>query len=204
MLQALVHWSLHNRAVVIVLAVLLLVGGFYAVTHPKLDVFPEFAPPQVVVQTEAPGLSPREVEQLVTVPVEQAVNGIPSLEVLRSQSVQGLSVVTVIFRDGTDIYRARQLVAERLAELAGQFPAGVKAPRMGPLTATTGRLLVVGFTSDKLSPLELRDRVQWTIRPLLLGVRARQTHFKTHILKELGQQVLKVFRTERKDSLWSL
>src|SRR6184192_2440434 len=125
MLQAIVRWSLHNRAVIVVLALLLLGAGFYAAGHSRLDVFPDFAPPQVIIQTEAPGLSPAEVEQLVTTPIEQAVNGLPRLDVLRSQSVQGLSVVTVIFQDGTDIYRARQLVAERLAELAGQFPTGV-------------------------------------------------------------------------------
>src|SRR5437870_11169460 len=116
MLQAIVQWSIQNRVVVVVLAVMLLVGGLYATSHARLDVFPEFAPPQVAVQTEAPGLSPGEVEQLVTLPIEQALNGVPSLDVLRSQSIQGLSVATVIFEDGTDIYRGRQLVADRLAE----------------------------------------------------------------------------------------
>jgi Cu/Ag efflux pump CusA len=171
MLQALVDWSIHNRVVVIVLAVLLLGLGTYAADHAKLDVFPEFAPPQVVIQTEAPGLSASEVEQLVTLQIETAVNGIPGLDVMRSQSIQGLSVITVIFQDGTDIYRARQLVAERLAEVEGQLPEGAKAARLAPLTATTGRLLTIGFTSDKLSLLQLRDYVQWTIRPRLLAVR---------------------------------
>jgi CzcA family heavy metal efflux pump len=171
MLQAIVNWSLRNRVAVIALAVLLLVVGVHAAGHGKLDVFPEFAPPQVVIQTEAPGLCPNEVEQLVTLPIEYAVNGIPRLDVLRSQSIQGLSVVTIIFQDGTDLYRARQQVTERLAELAGQFPAGVKAPRLAPLTSTTGRLLTVGFTSDQLTPMELRDLVQWNVRPRLLGVR---------------------------------
>ncbi len=171
MLQALVGWSIHNRVVVVVLAVFLLVLGAYAAGHAKLDVFPEFAPPQVVIQTEAPGLSPGEVEQLVTLPLESAVNGIARLDVLRSKSIQGLSVITVIFQDGTDIYRARQLVAERLAEVVGQLPEGAKDPRLAPLTTATGRLVTVGFTSEKLSPLGLRDRVQWTVRPRLLGVR---------------------------------
>src|SRR5205807_3288185 len=116
--------------VVTVLAVLMLVAGLYATLHARLDVFPEFAPPQVVIQTEAPGLSPGEVEQLVTLPVETAVNGVPRLDVLRSRSIQGLSAITVIFQDGTDIYRARQQLTERLAELAGQLPAGVRAPRL--------------------------------------------------------------------------
>src|SRR5947209_19035961 len=123
MLQAIVNWSIHNRVVVIVLAVFLLVLGGYAASHAKLDVFPDFAPPQVVIQTEAPGLSPADVEQLVTQPIENAVNGIPRLDALRSQSIQGLSVITVIFEDGTDIYRARQQITERLAEPGGQFPA---------------------------------------------------------------------------------
>jgi CzcA family heavy metal efflux pump len=170
MLQALVSWSIRNRVVVVVLAVLLLLGGLEATRRARLDVFPEFAPPQVVVQTEAPGLSPQEVEQLVTIPLETAVNGLPRLEVLRSQSIQGLSVITAIFQDGTDVYRARQQVTERLTELAGQLPQGVKTPRLAPLTATTGRLLTVGFASATLSPLDLRDRVQWTIRPRLLAV----------------------------------
>src|SRR5262249_36269530 len=157
MLQAIVYWSIHNRAVVIILAALLLIAGLYATTAAKLDVFPEFAPPQVVIQTEAPGLSPNEVEQLVTLPIEQAVNGIPNLDVLRSQSIQGLSVITVIFQDGTDIFRARQMVSERLVEVAGQLPEGARDSRLAPLTPTTGRLLTVGFTSDKLSAMELFD-----------------------------------------------
>src|SRR5438034_8192604 len=151
MLQAIVAWSLHNRLVVVVLAALLLIVGAYAAGHARLDVFPEFAPPQVVVQTECPGLSPSEVEQLVTLPIETAVNGISGLDVLRGRSVQGLSVITIVFHGGTDIQRARQQVTERLGELAGQLPTGVKAPRLEPLTSTTGRLLTVGFTSDRLS-----------------------------------------------------
>ncbi len=168
MLQALVSWSLRYRVVVVVLAALLLVIGIYAAGRARLDVFPEFAPPFVVVQTEAPGLAPAEVEQLVTIPLETVLNGVPRLALLRSQSIQGLSVITAFFRDGTDIYRARQQVTERLTELTGQLPAGVKAPRMAPLTSSTGRLLAIGFTSERLSLLDLRDRAQWVVRPLLL------------------------------------
>src|SRR5438874_10971462 len=104
MLPALVQSSIHNRVVVVVLSALLLGFGCYAAGHAKLDVFPEFVPPQVVVQTEAPGLSANEVEPLVTLPIEQALSGVPGLDVLRSQSLQGLSVCTLIFQDGTDIY----------------------------------------------------------------------------------------------------
>jgi CzcA family heavy metal efflux pump len=172
MLQAIVNWSIHNRVAVLVLAVILMGTGFHAVKQARLDVFPEFAPPQIVVQTEAPGLAPEQVEQLITQPIENAVNGVPHLDTLRSQSIQGLSVVTAVFQDSTDVYRARQQIGERLAELAGQFPPEVKRPpRMAPLTSTTGRLLAVGFTSEKLSAMELRDRVQWDIRPRLLAVR---------------------------------
>ena len=171
MLQAIVAWSLRNRVVVIVLAALVLVGGALATIRAKLDVFPEFAPPQVTIQTECPGLAPEAVEQLVTLPLEQAANGIAGLDLLRSQSIQGLSVITIVFEGGTDIYRARQMVAERLGDAARQLPTGVKAPRLEPLTSSTGRLLTVGFTSAKLSPLELRDLVQWTIRPRLLAVK---------------------------------
>src|SRR6516164_9518862 len=122
MLQTIVHWSIHNRIVVVVLAAMLIGVGMFATANARLDVFPEFAPPQVVVQTECPGLSAVEVEQLVTLPLENAVNGVPQLAVLRSDSIQGLSVLTAIFKDGTDIYRARQQVSERLSELAGQLP----------------------------------------------------------------------------------
>ena len=188
MLQLLVAWSLKNRIVVLALAGLLMAVGLHATRKARLDVFPEFAPPLVVIQTECPGLAPRDVEQLVTTPIEMSVNGMPRLAKLRSQSIQGLSVVTAIFRDGTDIYRARQQVTERLGELSGQLPAGVKPPRVAPLTSSTGRLLSVGFTSHKLSELDLRDRVYWLIRPRLLipgvaqvtvmggGVRQYQVH----------------------------
>src|SRR5438093_8707205 len=111
MLQAIVKWSLHNGGVVIVLSVLLFAAGIYAAFHAQLDAFPEFAPPQVIVQTEAPGLSASEVEQLVTLPIEQSVTGVPGLEFMRSRSIQGLSMLTVIFRDDIDIYLARHLVA---------------------------------------------------------------------------------------------
>src|SRR3954447_19829007 len=168
MLAALVSWSLRYRAVVVVLAALLLVVGIFAAAHARLDVFPEFAPPLVIVQTECPGLAPSEVEQLVTLPLETTLNGMPRLALMQSQSIQGLSAITLFFRDGTDVYRARQQVTERLGEVAGLLPTGIRAPRLAPLTSSTGRLVSFGFTSDKVSLLDLRDRVQWTIRPLLL------------------------------------
>src|SRR5216117_1762868 len=113
MLRWLVDSSLRRRGVVIALGVMLLGYGIYTASRSKLDVFPEFAPPQVVIQTEAAGLSPEQVEQLVTRPIETTVNGVANLESIRSQSIQGLSIVTAVFRDGTDIYQARQMVSER-------------------------------------------------------------------------------------------
>ena len=170
MLQALVKFSLRFRGIVISLACLVLVYGIYVAAHAKLDVFPNFVPPQVTIQTEAPGLAPEQVETLVTRPVETAINGLGNLESLRSESIQGLSVVTVIFKDGTEILPARQLVAEKLAELAGTLPAGVKAPKMSALVSATMDLLKIGLVSDKLSPMELRTFADWTLKPRLLAV----------------------------------
>src|SRR5207244_10587312 len=130
MLQALVAWSLQRRAVVVVLAVIVLVVGIHASLRARLDVFPEFAPPQAFIQTECPGLAPLDVERLVTFPIENALKGVPRLNILRSKSIQGLSVVTATFLDGTDVHRARNQSIERLGGLSGQLPAGVKPPRV--------------------------------------------------------------------------
>jgi CzcA family heavy metal efflux pump len=170
MLQLLVHFSIRFRGAVIAFACLLIGYGIYAVSRAKYDVYPEFAPPQVVVQTEAPGLSPEEVETLVTRPVENAINGVSQLESIRSQSVQGLSVITANFEERSDIFRARQVVSERLGELAGQMPRGVKAPVMAPLTSAASLVLLLGLTSDTRSQMEIRTFADWTLRPRLIGV----------------------------------
>ena len=170
MLRRLVTLCVQFRVIVVVLAILLAAYGFYVAQRAKLDVFPEFAPPQIVVQTEAPGLSAEEVETLVTRPVEFSLNGTPELQKIYSQSIQGLSVVTVVFRDGADIYRARQLTAERLAALAGALPEHVRAPEMGALASSTSMVLTIGLTSDQRSPMELRTIADWTVRQRLLGV----------------------------------
>src|SRR5260370_26931883 len=170
MLRPLVAFSIRFRAIVIVLACVLIGYGLVVAVHAKLDVFPEFAPPRVVIQTEAPGLSPEEVESLVTRPIESAVNGSNDLESLRSKSIQGLSVVTAVFRNGTDIYRARQLVGERLGQTAGKLPLGVAPPTMAALTSTTSIFLTIGLSSERLSPMALRTFVDWTLRPRLLAV----------------------------------
>ncbi len=170
MLNRIVHFSLRYRGIVIVLALALAGYGFYAFTQSDYDVFPEFAPPQVVIQVEAPGLSPEQVETLVTQPVENAVNGVEGIASLRSQAIQGLSLSTITFLANRDIYRARQAIAERLAAMAGQLPQGVKAPEMTPLTSSTSVVLIAGLTSEKRSPMDLRTLADWTIKPRLLAV----------------------------------
>jgi len=170
MLQALVEGALRLRVVVLALALLLLLYGGWVCIHARLDVFPEFAPPQVVVQTEAPGLSAEQVELLVTLPVEAAMNGAIGLDSLRSRSIQGLSVITAVFREGIDPHLARQVLSEQLTEAAGSLPAGVRSPRMTPLTSATMDLLKIGLVSDVLSPMELRSFARWTLRPRLLSV----------------------------------
>jgi CzcA family heavy metal efflux pump len=170
MLSRLVGFSIEYRGVIIALACVVAAFGIYTTLNTRYDVYPEFSPPQVVVQTEAPGLSPEDVEQLVTRPVEYALGGVPNLDSAWSQSIQGLSVVTVLFTENTDIYRARQLVNERLSEIAGQLPQGVMPPLMAPLTGATSMVLSIGLTSDARSPMELRTFADWTLRPRLLSV----------------------------------
>jgi len=170
MLRRIVELSLRARGVVIALACVLVAYGWYVTAHVKLDVFPEFVQPQVTIQAEAPGLAAEQVEVLVTRPMESAVNGVGNLESIRSESIQGLSVLTAVFKEGTDIFVARQMLAERLAQLAGELPLGVKAPKMSPLTSSTMDLLKFGLMSDQLSPMALRTFADWTVRPRLLSV----------------------------------
>jgi len=167
---ALIRFSIRFRGVIIALACIVLAYGINVLYQAKYDVFPEFAPPQVSVQTEAPGLSPKQVEVLVTQQLENVINGTTGVSSLRSASIQGLSVITVTFEPASDIYRDRQLVAERLAEEAPQLPAGVEPPTMTPLTSSTSVMLVAGLTSAKRSLMELRTIAEWTIRPRLLAV----------------------------------
>jgi CzcA family heavy metal efflux pump len=170
MIAAIVRGSIRYAGVVVTLAVTLVSYGLYTITNANLDVFPEFSPSQVVLQIEASGYSSSLVEQLVTQPIESALMGIPELENIRSQSIPGLSVVTVIFKDGSDVYLNRQVVGERIAALASQMPHGVDAPTMTPLTSSASTVLGIGVTSDERSLGELRTLVDWTIRPHLLAV----------------------------------
>src|SRR3989440_2345134 len=170
MLQALVNFSLKFRGVVVALACVLLGYGFYVAKNAKLDVFPNFVQPQVVIQTEAPGLAPEQVEVLVTRPIETMINGLGDMESLRSESIQGLSIITAVFKEGTDVFRARQTLAEKLAETIGVLPASVRTPRMTPLTSSTMDLLKIGLVSTNMTPMELRTFADWTLKPRLLSV----------------------------------
>ncbi|MDQ6736780.1 MAG: efflux RND transporter permease subunit [Gemmatimonadota bacterium] len=170
MLSAIVHFSVRFRGIVIALAVVLLAYGVTVLAATRYDVFPEFAPPQVAIQTEAPGFTPEQVEMLVTTPIENAINGVPGIATVRSQSIQGVSVITSVFADGTDIYRARQVVAERLTEVARGLATTVKTPVMTPLTSSTGTVLVIGLTSRTRSLMDERTFADWTLKPRLLAV----------------------------------
>jgi len=169
-LSAIVRFSVRFSGIVIALATALLIYGLATVARAKYDVFPEFAPPLVDVRTEAPGLAPDEVETLVTKPLEDAINGTTGVATVRSQSIQGLSVITVVFTEGTDIYRARQAVAERLIEVARRLPDAARTPDLTPLTSSTGTALVIGLTSVTKTLREQRTFADWTLRPHLLAV----------------------------------
>ncbi|MBI5756368.1 MAG: efflux RND transporter permease subunit, partial [Nitrospirae bacterium] len=169
-LTSIVSFSLRFRGTVIILACIMLGYGIYMLLQAKYDVFPEFAPPQVVIQTEAPGLSPEQVEMLVTQPLENAINGVEGIETLRSGSIQGLSVVTVVFHTGSDIYRARQILSERLTGLYRQMPQGIQAPAMTPLTSSTSVVLVIGLTSESRSLMEIRTTADWIVKQRLLSI----------------------------------
>ncbi len=170
MLSAIVRFALRFRGVVIALAAAFLGYGVYSLFQARYDVFPEFAPPQVQIQTGAPGLSPEQVEALVTQPIENVLNGLQGIESLRSGSIQGLSVITVIFQPSSEIFLDRQLVAERLAAVAGSLPAGLGPPEMTPLTSSTSTVLAVGLTSETRSLMDLRTIADWTVRQRLLAV----------------------------------
>ncbi|MBF5092772.1 MULTISPECIES: efflux RND transporter permease subunit [unclassified Novosphingobium] len=169
MLSFVVRQSLRHAWTVLVLALALLGLGAMRMVGAAYDVFPEFVPPQASIQTEAPGYTPRQVEMLITRPLEAVINGANGVETVRSESIQGLSVIDVTFHEGVDPYRARQQVSEALADAIPQLPAGSDTPRITPLTSSTMDLLKIGFTSDRLSPMALRDLVEWTVRPRLLA-----------------------------------
>ena len=152
------------------LTLIALLAGLWATRSAPLDVFPDFVPSAVDIQTEAPGFTAQQVEQLVTKPIENAVNGTPGLATLRSESIPGLSLITIQFSDNIDLYNARQGISERLSELGSALPAGVGTPKLSPLTSSTMDLLKIGLLSDTLTPFQLRDQAEWVMKPALLAV----------------------------------
>ncbi|WP_108823296.1 efflux RND transporter permease subunit [Dysgonomonas sp. Marseille-P4361] len=169
MLNKIIQYSLNNRLVVLIGAVLLLIGGLYTAKNMEIDVFPDLNAPTVVIMTEANGMAPEEVERLVSFPIETAVNGATDVRRVRSSSTTGFSVVWVEFDWGTDIYKARQIVTEKLASLGDQLPENVGQPTLGPQSSILGEVMIIGLTADSTSLLDLRTLADWTIRPRLLS-----------------------------------
>ncbi|MGR8934100.1 MAG: efflux RND transporter permease subunit [Gammaproteobacteria bacterium] len=170
MLAAIIRFSIRYYGIVLALSVVLLSYGCYRFTQAGLDIFPEFAPKRVIIQTEAPGLSAEQVEILVTQQIENAVMGLIGLQTVRSESIQGLSIITAIFTEHSDVYRNRQMVSERVASLSGKLPAGIGTPMPVPLSSSSATVLTVGLTSAQKNLIELRSLVDWTIVPRLLAV----------------------------------
>lgn len=170
MLDKIIHFSLQNRAFVLMAAVLLMVGGIYTTSHIDVDVFPDLNAPTVVVMTEATGMAPEEVERLVTFPVETAMNGASDVRRVRSSSTAGFSVVWVEFDWGTDIYRDRQIVSEKLAEVGESLPPDCGKPTLGPQSSILGEAMIIGLDSDTTSMQDLRTLADWTFRPRLLSL----------------------------------
>jgi CzcA family heavy metal efflux pump len=169
-MNTLIRLSIKYRAIVALLSVVWLAAGVVLAMRAPLDVFPEFVPPQVTIQTEAPGLAPEQVEQIVTRPIESAIIGAPGISAARSESVYGLSVVLVTFNEDANTQTVRQGIAERLATLTGKLPIGVATPKLTPLTSSTMDVLKIGLVSDSVDPFTMRDIADWTIKPRLLAV----------------------------------
>ena len=170
MFNHLIAWALHNRLIVLALTLVLFIGGAITLQRMPVDVFPEFAPPQVVIQTEAPGMAPQDVESLITYPLESAINGSPGVTAVRSKTSVGLSTIVVVFAAKTDIYLDRQLINERLQNVLGRLPSTARPPVMLPVTSAVGWLIKYSLVSNTLSPMELRTYSDWEIGPRLLSL----------------------------------
>jgi CzcA family heavy metal efflux pump len=168
MLNSVVKWAIAQRWLVVLASILISLWGWRVITQMPLDVFPAFAPPQVEIQTEAPGLAPEEVESLVTRPIESAINGTPGVETVRSSSAVGISVVRVVFGWDTEVYRARQLVTERLQQAS--LPKGVEIPQISPISSPLGAVVKYAFTAETTSLMDVRRIVDWQVKNRLLAV----------------------------------
>ncbi len=205
MLSLLVRFSVRYHGVVIGLATLLMLYGLLEISSAGLDIFPEFSPKQVVIQTESPGFSAEQVEILVTQPIENVVTGLIGLRHIRSESIQGLSIITLIFRENTDIYRNRQMVTERLASVSSELPPGIGPPVPVPLSSSSATILTIGLTSEKRSLMELRDLVDGVMVPRILAaagvadvnvfggeIRQLQIQIRPEALKRYGLSIQEV------------
>ena len=170
MFDHLIAWSLRNRLIVLALTLVFFVAGAFTLQRMSVDVFPEFAPPEVVIQTEAPGMTPQDVESLITYPIESAINGSPGVTAVRSKTTVGLSTIIVVFASDTDIYLDRQQINERLQNVLGRLPSTAQPPVMLPVTSAVGWLVKYSLVSDTLSPEELRTLSDWEIRPRILSL----------------------------------
>ncbi|MEG4209323.1 efflux RND transporter permease subunit [Microcoleus sp. S13_B4] len=170
MFSTILRWVINRRWLVVLATIIVSLWTLYIIPQMSLDVFPPFAPPQVEIQTEAPGLAPEEIESLVTLPIESAINGTPGVTAVRSSSAVGLSAVKVIFDWGTEIYQARQLITERLQQAQSKLPAGVEAPQISPTTSPVGTVITYAFTSETTSLMEVRRLVDWQVTNRLLAV----------------------------------
>ncbi len=170
MINRIILFSLRNRLTILILSAILLLAGGYTASRMEVDVFPDLTSPTVTVMTEAPGMAAEEVEQLVTFPIETALNGATDVRRVRSSSTNGFSTVVIEFDWGSDLYKARQTVTEKLGEIKGQLPRGAEAPVLAPQSSLLGEVMVVGLTSDSLPLDELRLLADWTLRPRLLSV----------------------------------
>ncbi|MEG4586294.1 efflux RND transporter permease subunit [Microcoleus sp. MOSTC5] len=170
MFSSILRWVINRRWLVVIATIIISLWTLYIIPQMSLDVFPPFAPPQVEIQTEAPGLAPEEIESLVTLPIESAINGTPGVTAVRSSSAVGLSAVKVIFDWGTEIYQARQLITERLQQAQSKLPAGVETPQISPTTSPVGTVITYAFTSETTPLMEVRRLVDWQVTNRLLAV----------------------------------
>ncbi|WP_293150976.1 MULTISPECIES: efflux RND transporter permease subunit [unclassified Microcoleus] len=170
MFSTILRWVINRRWLVVLATIIISLWTLYIIPKMSLDVFPPFAPPQVEIQTEAPGLAPEEIESLVTLPIESAINGTPGVTAVRSSSAVGLSAIKVIFDWGTNIYQARQLITERLQQAQSKLPAGVETPQISPTTSPVGLVITYAFTSETTPLMEVRRLIDWQVTNRLLAV----------------------------------
>src|SRR6266567_8332939 len=170
MIDALIRWSLHNRAIVLAFAAAFLIWGGYTISQMPVDVLPDLSAPTVTILVEGPGMGPTELESLVTFPIESALNGAAGVRRVRSATAVGVAVIWVEFNWGQDIQRARQIVTEKLTTVSGSLPAGVETPFLAPVSSIMGEILLISLESDRHSPLELRTVAETVVRRRLLAV----------------------------------